>query len=161
VALGRAREAIGRLDGPGIPWFLTPAGGARTEVINAHETVFFATEFLLLVVCSLIAPAVIYRTLWSRQTISRAAVLFFGISLVVLAGIDVFLLRVLATLARLSPSVVDDAVSDSGPAVAFYPLPTLFAGTGINIVSRLVIHHLAGAERRFDAEHHDSIPARK
>jgi hypothetical protein len=127
----------------------------------AHETVFLESEFLLLVVCSLIAPALIYGTMWSRRAISRGAVLFFAISLIPLAGVDFFLLRVLTTLARLSPSAFDDVVFDSELTVALYLLPTLFAGTGINIVSHLVIQHLAAAERRFDAEHHDPMPARE
>jgi hypothetical protein len=113
-------------------------------------TVFLGGEFALLVICSIVAPMLIYRTIWARQTISRATVLFFGLALIAFAGIDIFLLQVLTKLARLSPSLFDNIIFDSELTVALYLLPTLFAGTGINIVSHLLIHHLGAAERRFD-----------
>ncbi len=118
-------------------------------------TVFLEGEFAALVLFSIVAPVLIYRTLWVRQVISRRAVLLFGVALILLAGVDIFLLRVLANLARLSPSAVDNIVFDSELTVALYLLPTLFAGTGINMVSHLLIGRLTAAEHRFDRDHHN------
>lgn len=85
--------------------------------------------FYALVIFSLLVPALIYRNLWRRQAISRKAVLYFGVALIALAGLDVYL------------------------------LPTLFAGTGLNIVSHVLITHLAVAERRFGGTRFPGNPA--
>jgi len=101
---------------------------------------FVEGEFLVLVVLSVFIAAIIYRALWSQRAVPRSRALFFGLTLIILAGVDMFLLRALTRLARLSPSIFNDVVFDSGLTAALYLLPTLFAGTGINVVSHLVIH---------------------
>jgi hypothetical protein len=104
---------------------------------------FVEGEFFALVVLSLLIAALIYHAIWSRRAASRTQALILGFSLIILAGVDVFLLRVLTSLAKLSPSVFYDVVFDSELTLALYLLPTLFAGTGINIVSHLMVHTLA------------------
>ena len=37
--------------------------------------------------------------------------------------------------------------------ISLYLLPALFAGIGINLVSHVLIYHLASAEHRFDQNH--------
>jgi hypothetical protein len=107
-----------------------------------RRTAFVEGEFLVLIVSSVFIAAIIYRALWSRRVISRSRALIFGLTFIILAGVDMFLLRVLTNLARLSPSIFNNVVFDSGLTAALYLLPTLFAGTGINVVSHLVIHPL-------------------
>ena len=79
--------------------------------------------------------------------------LLFGLVLIAVAGIDIALLRLLATRALASSASFDDHVFASEVTIGLYLLPALFAGIGINLVSHVLIHHLASAERRFDQNH--------
>jgi hypothetical protein len=121
-----------------------------------HESVFLETEFFLLVVFSLILPVGIYAYMMWKSVISRKTVLLFGVILIALAGVDVFLLQRLTELAKNSPSLLDDAIFVSELSVALYLLPALFGGVGINMVSHVLISHVAYAERLFDREHHSA-----
>ena len=120
------------------------------DLINS---VFLEKEFLLLVIFSLLVPGVIYRTMWLTRAMSGKAVLIFGLVLIILAGVDIFLLQSLANMAKLSSSGFDDKIFSSELSVALYLLPTLFAGTGINVVSHILIKHLTEAESQFDKDH--------
>ena len=116
-------------------------------------SVFVEFYFWLLVVCSLILPVVIYLVLLFKRAVSRATVLVLGLTLVAIAGMDVFLLQRLATMSKLSPSLLDDAVFNSEVTIGFYLLPALFAGIGIDVISHVLIRHLDRAEKRFRREH--------
>ncbi|CAN5412948.1 hypothetical protein BH10PSE17_BH10PSE17_34830 [soil metagenome] len=116
------------------------------------STVFSEVQFWLLVVSSVILPFGIYIMLMRRRSIARLSVLAFGVVLVITAGVDVYLLQRLSRMAALSPSLADDALFTSELSVALYILPALFGGIGINLVSHVLLHHLSGAERRFDNE---------
>lgn len=118
-------------------------------------SVFVELRFWLLVVFSLVLPAGIYTVLLITRSISRWAVLGFGIALVLIAGVDVYLLQSLASLAKNSPSLADDAVFVSELSIALYILPVVFGGIGVNLISHVLLHHLSGAEKRFDREHRD------
>jgi hypothetical protein len=123
-------------------------------MFDLNNSLFLQKEFISLVIFSILAPVVIYRTIWLKKTISHVSVVYFGGALIVLAGIDVFLLRILADIAEHSPSVVDDRIFNSELSAALYLLPALYAGTGINLVSHILISHLVDAEKKFDREHH-------
>jgi hypothetical protein len=103
----------------------------------------------LLVGLSFLLPFTIYGVMLLKQAISRRAVLSFGILLVFFAGLDVYFLQVLAGAAKATASQVDDAIFASELSVALYLLPALFAGVGINVISHVLISHLAEAEARF------------
>jgi len=118
-----------------------------------HESVFLEKEFILLVIFSLLFPALIYGTMWLSHAISRSTVLIFGFVLIVLSGMDIYLLQLLSSMAKHSPSMLDDKIFSSEISVALYLLPALFAGTGINVVSHILINHLNVAESRFDKKH--------
>ncbi len=120
------------------------------------DTVFVEVKFWLLAVLSLLAPVLIYGLLLRARSISRAVVLLFGLVLVALAGIDVYLLRSLEVLAKLSPSLADDAIFSSEVSVALYVFPILLGGIGVNVISHILISHLLKAERQFDHEHRRS-----
>jgi hypothetical protein len=120
-----------------------------------NESVFFEIEFILLILFSLILPIGIYAFMMWKRAISRKTVLLLGLVLIVTAGIDVFLLLQLKGFAQSSSSMIDDFFFVSELSVALYLLPALFAGIGINMISHVLIHHLADAERRFDHEHPD------
>lgn len=79
--------------------------------------------------------------------------LVFGILLVFIAGIDIFLLQRLMAMARSSVSLLDDLIFSSSISVALYLLPGLFAGIGVNMVSHVLVSHLAVAEKRFERVH--------
>jgi len=116
------------------------------------NSVFVELHFWLLVFISFAAPVAIYWMLNSRRSIVRSSVLLLGLSLVAISAMDVYLLQVLATRAKLTPSTLDDSIFASEIAIALYALPVFFGGIGINVVSHLVIDHLASAEQRCDRE---------
>ncbi len=118
-----------------------------------HDTVFAELSFWLLVSFSLVLPALLVWLCLTVRALSRRAVLLIGLALVVLAGIDVYLLQVLTKLSRLTPSLADDAVFDSEVTVGLYLLPALLAGLGINLSSQVLLRHLSEAEGRFDRGH--------
>ncbi|KRC23679.1 hypothetical protein [Acidovorax sp. Root217] len=118
-----------------------------------NASVFVELRFWVLVAFSLVLPAGIYAALLRTRAISRLAVLGFGIALVLIAGVDVYLLQSLAALARHTPSLADDAVFLSELSIALYVLPVVFGGIGVNLVSHVLLHHLTEAEKRFEREH--------
>ena len=118
-------------------------------------SVFLELRFWLLVVFSVVVPAGIYGALLATRSISRFAVLWFGVALVLIAGVDVYLLQTLATLAHKTTSLTDDIVFTSELTVALYVLPLVFGGMGVNLVSHVLLRHLSEAEGRFDREHSD------
>jgi hypothetical protein len=116
-------------------------------------SVFAELYFWLLVVCSVILPVAIYSALLFKRAVSRATILILGLTLVAIAGVDVFLLQRLAAMSKLSPSLLDDAVFSSEVTIGFYLLPALFAGIGIDVISHVLIRHLDEAQKTFRREH--------
>jgi hypothetical protein len=120
------------------------------------NTIFTELEFWLLIVFSFFLPIGIYWTLMFKRSIAQGTVLLFGLVLVGIAGVDVYLLQSLAAMAKLSASFVDDALFASELSLALYLLPALFGGIGINLVSHVLVNHLVQAEKRFKSEHGDT-----
>jgi len=116
-------------------------------------TVFAEKEFVLLVAVSVVLPIALYVFMMMKRALSRAAVLMFGITLVIIAGANVVLLQRLAAMAKASPSLLDDRLFLSEISLALYLLPALLAGIGINIISHVIVTHLGDAEREFEREH--------
>jgi len=110
------------------------------------ESAFFEVDFFALVLCSLFIPVGIYIYLLWTPSISRLAVSVFGVALIALSCLDIFLLRRLRTVALATPSLLDDKVFASEITVALYLLPVLFGGVGVNLVSHVLIDHLKKAE---------------
>jgi hypothetical protein len=113
-------------------------------------SVFVELKFWLLVVLSLIAPALIYAVLMRKRAIRRSTVALLGACLVLISGFDVYLLQSLATMARLSPSLLDDVVFASEISIALYALPICFGGIGVNVISHVLVSHLVDAEKQFE-----------
>jgi hypothetical protein len=123
--------------------------------LSMRESVFFEFEFISLVAFSLILPTGVYFFMMWKQTISRKTVLVLGLVMMLIAGVDVFLLQRLKALAQASPSMIDDLFFGSELSLTLYLLPALFAGLGVNMISHVLIQHLVDAERRFDRERPD------
>lgn len=119
------------------------------------SSVFVELKFWLLVATSAVLPFGIYATLLAKRAISRFTVLWFGLGLVALSGMEVYLLQGMASLARATASLSDDSVFTSELSFALYVLPAMFAGIGINMISHVLIRHLVAAEGRFEREHRD------
>jgi hypothetical protein len=113
-------------------------------------TVFVEVKFWLLVAFSFVVPVAVYVSLLLKRAVSPITVLVLALALVAIAGVDVYLLRSLNAMARATPSTADDVVFLSELSVSLYLLPALFAGTGINVMSHVLIRHLAEAEQRFE-----------
>ena len=116
-------------------------------------SVFVEVRFWLLVIFSLVLPAGIYGVLLRSRSISSLAVLVFGVALVLIAGVDVYLLQSLSSLAKTSPSLADDALFVSELSIALYVLPVVFGGIGVNLISHVLLRHLTEAEKRCEREH--------
>lgn len=119
------------------------------------QSVFVELRFWLLVVFSLVLPAGLYAALLATRSISRRGVLAFGVALVFIAGVDLYLLQTLATLARGTHSLADDALFLSEVRIALYVLPLMFGGIGVNLISHVLLRHLFEAETRFEREHRE------
>ena len=117
-----------------------------------NESVFLKLEFGLWVMFSIILPVGIYGYLLWKKAISRFSVLAFGVILILISGVTVFLLQRLSEMAKLSPALLDDRIFSSEISVALYLLPAVFGGIGVNTISHVLITHLTNAERAFDEE---------
>lgn len=120
------------------------------------DSVFTQIEFWFLIAFSIILPSSIYALLLAKKAISRSTVLAFGFALVVIAGVDVYLLQSVATAAKLTRSLADDAVFLSELSLALYLLPAMFGGIGINVVSHILVRHLEEAEAMFQKDDPDA-----
>ena len=120
------------------------------------ESVFVELRFWLLVAFSVVVPACLYAGLLLTRTISRGAVLAVGVLLMIIVGVDVYLLQSLTALARLTPSLSDDTLFVSELSIALYVLPLLYGGIGVNLISHVLLHHLTAAEELFEREHPDA-----
>jgi hypothetical protein len=116
------------------------------------DSVFVEIEFYLLIFFSLIVPAAIFCTLLLKRVFARSTVILFGVLLLVLAGIDIVLLKKLEVLAQLSPSSLDDVFFNSAMSISLYLLPAFLGGVGTNLISHILIRHLKEAENEFERE---------
>lgn len=121
-------------------------------------SVFLEIRFWLLVAFSFVFPVALYGVALAKRAIARNTVLLLGLSLVVIAGIDVTLLQSLATTAKRTPSLADDAVFVSELTLGLYLLPVMFGGIGVNVLSHVLVRHLGEAEGRFEAERSPRTP---
>ena len=121
------------------------------------DHVFLEGEFIALVFSSVVIPAGTYSFLYTRKSISRLSVICFALLLVGLAGLDVFLLQMLADLSKQTPGTLDNLVFASGISLALYGLPAVFGGIGVNLLSHTLIDHLHRAESQFDRSARKSL----
>ena len=117
------------------------------------QTVFVEVQFWLLVLFSIVVPVLIYAGLLKRRNISRNTVLVFGMVLLLISGVDIYLLQVLSKMAKTSVSHWDNSVFLSELSMALYLLPLTYGGIGVNLISHVLIRHLSRAERRFEQAH--------
>ena len=118
------------------------------------KTVFVEAQFWLLVLFSIIVPVAIYIGLLKRHIISRNTVLVFGVVLLLISGMDIYLLQILSKMAKTSVSHWDNTVFLSELSMALYLLPLTYGGIGVNLISHVLIRHLSSAERRFEQMKH-------
>jgi hypothetical protein len=121
-------------------------------------SVFVEFKFRLMMLVSVVLPLCIYGILLAKQTIARTTVLILGFTLVIIAGVDVYVLQSLAAAAKLTPSLADDAVFGSEVSLALYLLPVMFGGVGVNVISHILVNHLVKAEGRFTQVHPGDRP---
>ncbi|TAM47300.1 MAG: hypothetical protein EPN61_04695 [Burkholderiaceae bacterium] len=114
-----------------------------------NDTVFVEIQFWLLVLFSFVVPGIIVWACLTVRAVSRNTVLVLGVLLVIIAGFDFYLLQTLARMAKLTPSLADDAIFDSEITVGLYVLPAFLAGIGVNVVSHALIQHLTDAQEQF------------
>ena len=109
-------------------------------------SVFVEVRFWLLVFITLVAPLAMYVLLRHQRAVSRASVLLLGLTLVVIAAVDVWLLHGLQAAAIKNLSRLDDFL-DSEVTLSLYLIPALFGGVGIDLVSTVIRQHLLRIER--------------
>jgi hypothetical protein len=120
--------------------------------IEMGGNVFIQIDFLALIIFSFLLPVGIYAYMMWKKAISRIIVLLLGIILIVISGVDVFLLQHLTRTAETSAASSKMFFSHEF-SVALYLLPLLFAGIGVNMISHILMTHLTDAEKKFDSEH--------
>ncbi|HTD02704.1 hypothetical protein [Undibacterium sp.] len=81
-------------------------------------SVFVEAEFFMLLLSSFVVPFSINAYLLWKKTISRKLVLMLGIILIAFSGLNIFLLQLLKSMARVSPSLFDDKIFSSEISVA-------------------------------------------
>jgi hypothetical protein len=121
--------------------------------MRMNDSIFVEKEFALLILISIILPVALYAFMMMKRALSRATVLLFGITLVLISGANVVLLQRLQTMAKVSSSLFDNRIFYSEVTLALYLVPALFAGIGINIISHVIVRHLEDAEREFERRH--------
>lgn len=107
-----------------------------------QATAFAELEFWLLILTSVLAPALVWGMVLAKRTASRTTIPVLGLLLVVISGISFYLLQMLATHAKNSPSLADDGLFASELTLSLYLIPALFAGIGINFISDRLIGHV-------------------
>lgn len=125
----------------------------RHSKVQMNKSVFTELEFYLLLFFAIILPVSIYGYMMWKRAISSKSVLFFGVILIIFAGVSIFLLQRLNEIAKISPSMLGHQIFASEVSIALYLLPALFAGIGVNLVSDSLIKHLTKAEKQYDREH--------
>ncbi len=118
-----------------------------------NKSVFIEFDFFALIIFSMILPVSLYGYMMWKRVISRHTVLLFAVILIMLSGVDVFLLQRLKAMARLSTSLLDDTIFRSEISLALYLIPAVFAGIGVNMISHVLVSHVTDAENKFDREH--------
>jgi hypothetical protein len=116
------------------------------------DSVFVEGEFFLLIAFSIVLPIGTYVYMMRKRALSRATMVLLGSLLVGMSGVTVYLLQLLADMAKATTSMLDDRIFASQVALALYLVPLLFAGIGVNIISDVLIKHLNLAEARFERE---------
>ena len=107
-----------------------------------QDTLLIRFEFWALVLVSLALPISVVAMLLRATVISRTALISCAVVMILLAGLDIGLLRTVMALARETPGMVDDTVFLSEYSVALYLLPYLGAGVGINLLTYAITQHL-------------------
>ena len=121
-----------------------------------NTTVFTEVKFWLLIIFSGVLPFSIYGIMLMKKAISRQTVLVLGLALIVIAGVDIYLLHGLVAEAKQTPSLADDTIFSSEISLALYLLPAMFGGIGINVISHVLVRHLDDAERAYRQQHPDA-----
>jgi hypothetical protein len=116
------------------------------------DSVFVEGEFFLLIAFSVVLPVGTYVYMMRKRALSRTTMVVLGALLVGTSGVTVYLLQLLADMAKATPSMLDNKIFASQVALALYLLPLLFAGIGVNIISDVLIKHLNLAEAQFNRE---------
>jgi len=117
------------------------------------NSIFAELSFWLMAIASIAVPIAIYMVLLVKRAISRVTVLVLGLTLVVIAGVDIYFLRHMAAFAARTSSFADNGLFLSELSFALYLFPLMFGGIGVNLISHVLISHLVGAEKRFASEH--------
>ena len=118
-----------------------------------QSTVFVELKFWLLIVVSVVVPMFMYLLQRRKNEVSPAFVFVFGLVLIAISGLDVYLLQALATESRFTHSLMDNAIFNSEMSLSLYVFPFLFGGIGINMVSDMLVGHLMSAEKRYEEQH--------
>ncbi|HQR52305.1 MAG TPA: hypothetical protein PLZ79_03480, partial [Burkholderiales bacterium] len=112
--------------------------------------VFHESEFVLLVLFSIVIPAGIYAFLFRKVSISRWTVGAFATVLLAVAGVNVVLLQHLSQLAKPTGTTIYDKLFSGQVSLALYVFPLVFGGVAVNLLSHMLVSHLDEAEAAFE-----------
>ncbi|MGH8112418.1 MAG: hypothetical protein ACREPL_10915 [Rhodanobacteraceae bacterium] len=118
-----------------------------------ESSVFVEFRFWLLIFLSVVVPVFMYLLQRKKREASPLFVLAFGLVLIAISGVDIYLLQALAAAARLTLSLADNAIFDSEISLGLYAFPFLFGGIGVNMISDMMVGHLMHAEEQYEKRH--------
>jgi hypothetical protein len=95
-------------------------------------------EVWLLLISCLLPVLFLLIHLVNRKPISRLWLFFWGVVFVLLGGINIVVLRRLGEIVMQSQHTWDDVLFGPTYSIAFYVLPLLCAGVGINLITEVI-----------------------
>ena len=110
------------------------------------QAIYLEYEFWALLIFTIIIPSVIFIWMMMKREFSRISLVSIGLFLVVIAGLDAILLRMLSVKAKITPGIVDDQIFVSEISIALYIIPLILAGVGVNLASHVLCNHIEIAE---------------
>jgi len=95
-------------------------------------------EVWLLLISCLLPVLFLLVHLVNRKPVNRIWLFFWGIVFVLLGGINIVVLRRLGDIAMKSQHAWDDVLFGPTYSIAFYVLPLLCAGIGVNLITEVI-----------------------
>ncbi len=125
-------------------------------------------EVWLLLISCLLPVFFLLIHLVNRKPMSRLWLFFWGIVFILLGGINIVVLRRLGDIVMKSRQTWDDVVFGPTYSIAFYVLPLVCAGIGVNLITEVItsdvpMERKAGRKRKKieERQHKDGQKSRE
>lgn len=103
-----------------------------------NSLITIEVEVWLLLLSCLLPVFFLLIHLVTRKPVNRLWLFFWGVVFVLLGGINIVVLRRLGEIVMRSQHTWDDVFFGPTYSIAFYVLPLLCAGIGVNLISEVI-----------------------